>query len=56
MIQTDRHPVSLIKELMCFRKWATASPRFIVPDNMLIDAVERARRDVRKIKDRYTDR
>ena len=28
----------------------TASPRFIVPDNMLIDAVERARRDVRKIK------
>ena len=42
---------SLIKK-MDLRRWATASPRFIVPDNMLIDAVERARRDVRKIHDR----
>ena len=37
---------------MNMKKWATASPRFIVPDNMLIDAIDRARRDVRKIKDR----
>ena len=39
----------LIKK-MSIRKWATASPRFIVPDNMLVDAIERARRDVRKVK------
>jgi hypothetical protein len=32
--------------------WATASPRFIVPDNMLLDAIERARRDVNSIKER----
>lgn len=31
--------------------WATASPRFIVPDNMLVDAIERAKRDVSTIKD-----
>ena len=42
---------SLIKK-MDLRRWATASPRFIVPDNMLLDAVERAKRDVKKIKDR----
>ena len=42
---------SLIKK-MDLRRWATASPRFIVPDNMLIDAVERARRDLRKVQDR----
>ena len=29
----------------------TASPRFIVPDNMLVDAIERAKRDVSTIKD-----
>jgi len=40
----------LIKK-MNLKKWATASPRFIVPDNMLVDAIERARRDVRKVKD-----
>ena len=32
--------------------WATASPRFIVPDNMLLDAIERAKRDVSVIKDK----
>ncbi len=32
--------------------WATASPRFIVPDNMLLDAIERAKRDVGHIKER----
>lgn len=52
---------------MNMKKWATASPRFdimfhlllllllsrfIVPDNMLIDAIQRARRDVKKIQDR----
>ena len=37
---------------MNMKKWATASPRFIVPDNMLLDAIERARRDVRKVRDR----
>ena len=42
---------SLIKK-MDLRRWATASPRFIVPDNMLIDAVERARRDLSKVQDR----
>ena len=36
---------------MNLAKWATASPRFIVPDNMLVDAIERARRDVSKVKD-----
>ena len=41
---------NLIKK-MNLNKWATASPRFIVPDNMLVDAIERARRDVNKIKD-----
>ena len=41
---------TLIKK-MNLRKWATASPRFIVPDNMLVDAIERARRDVSKVKD-----
>lgn len=28
---------------MNLNAWATASPRFIVPDNMLLDAIERAR-------------
>ena len=42
---------SLIKN-MDLRRWATASPRFIVPDNMLLDAIERAKRDVAKMKDR----
>lgn len=41
---------TLIKK-MNLNKWATASPRFIVPDNMLVDAIERARRDVSKVKD-----
>ena len=41
---------TLIKK-MNLAKWATASPRFIVPDNMLVDAIERARRDVSKVKD-----
>jgi peroxidase len=42
---------SLIKK-MNLKRWVTASPRFIVPDNMLLDAVDRARRDVKKIQDR----
>ena len=45
------HEDNMIKT-MNLKKWATASPRFIVPDNMLLDAVERARRDVKKIQDR----
>ena len=36
---------------MNLNAWATASPRFIVPDNMLVDAIERAKRDVSTIKD-----
>jgi hypothetical protein len=34
---------------MNLNAWATASPRFIVPDNMLLDAIERARFDFWKI-------
>ena len=37
---------------MNLNPWATASPRFIVPDNMLLDAIERAKRDVSVIKDK----
>ena len=37
---------------MNLNPWATASPRFIVPDNMLLDAIERAKRDVSIIKDK----
>ena len=36
-----------IIQKMNLNAWATASPRFIVPDNMLLDAIERAKRDVR---------
>ncbi len=36
---------------MNLNAWATASPRFIVPDNMLLDAIERAKRDVSDIKE-----
>ena len=36
---------------MNLNAWATASPRFIVPDNMLVDAIERAKRDVTSIKE-----
>ena len=40
-----------IIQKMNLNAWATASPRFIVPDNMLLDAIERAKRDVSVIKD-----
>ena len=40
-----------IIQKMNLNSWATASPRFIVPDNMLLDAIERAKRDVSVIKD-----
>ncbi|XP_040565059.1 uncharacterized protein [Lepeophtheirus salmonis] len=35
-----------------YNGWVTASPRFIVPDNMLLDAIERAKKDVSLIKDK----
>ncbi|TRY61661.1 hypothetical protein TCAL_04392 [Tigriopus californicus] len=41
-----------VVQKMNLNGWTTASPRFIVPDNMLLDAIERAKRDVSVIKDR----
>lgn len=43
---------STVMPKMNLNPWATASPRFIVPDNMLLDAIERAKRDVSIIKDK----
>ena len=44
-----------VVQAMNLGPWATASPRFIVPDNMLVDAIERAKRDVSVIKDKEWD-
>ena len=33
------------------RKWKTASPNFVVPDEMLQESIERAKRDIGTMRD-----
>lgn len=33
------------------RKWKTASPNFIIPDQMLAESIERAKRDIGSMRD-----
>lgn len=39
-----------IKEMNLI-KWKTASPNFVVPDEMLQDSIERAKRDIGSMRD-----